>query len=111
MMRISQAGLDLIKQHESFSAIPYLCPAKKLTIGFGHVVLPNESFTTITETQALEILRKDVSIAENCINKTVKVPLSQDQFDALVSFVFNVGCNAFLKSTLLRKLNDETTTA
>jgi lysozyme len=107
MMRISQNGLDLIKQHESFSPTVYICPAGKPTVGFGHVVLPNESFTRISEQEAEDLLCKDVSIAENCINNAVKVPITQNQFDALVSFVFNVGCAAFLKSTLLRKLNNE----
>jgi lysozyme len=104
-MKISQNGLDLIKQHESFSPVIYICPAGKPTIGFGHVVLPGESFTRITEAEALELLRKDVAIAENCINQNVKALLSQDQFDALASLVFNIGIGAFMKSTLLRKLN------
>lgn len=107
-MRISQNGLDLIKKSESFAPLPYICPAGKLTIGYGHCILPHESFTKITEKDAEEILRKDAAIAENCINKAVKVPLTQNQFDALVSFIFNVGCAAFLKSTLLRKLNETT---
>lgn len=105
MMKISQTGLDLIKQHESFSPTVYICPAGEPTIGYGHVVLPHESFTRINEQDAEEILRKDVAIAERCVNNAVKVPITQEQFDALVSFVFNVGCAAFLKSTMLRKLN------
>jgi lysozyme len=109
-MKISQNGLDLIKQHESFSAVPYLCPAREWTIGWGHVVLPTESFTRITEAEALELLRKDVAITENCINQNVKALLSQDQFDALASLIFNIGISAFMKSTLLRKLNENQTT-
>lgn len=105
-MRASQNAIDLIKEKEDFSAIPYLCPAKKWTIGFGHVILAGEYFTSITQQEAEILLRKDIVIAENCINKAVKVPVSQNQFDALVSFVFNVGCDAFIKSTMLRELNN-----
>jgi lysozyme len=105
MMRISQEGLDLIKRHESFSATPYLCPAREWTIGFGHVILRGEIFTSITKQEAEDLLRKDAALTEICINKFVKVPLSQNQFDALASFIFNIGRRNFLDSTLLRKLN------
>lgn len=106
-MLVSDKGLDLIKTFESFSALPYRCPAGKLTIGYGHVIKDGESFTKITQDEALEILRKDCAIAESCINKSVTVPINQNQFDALVSFVFNVGCGAFKTSTLLLLLNSE----
>ena len=105
-MYASQNCLNLIKLSESFSATPYLCPAKKLTIGFGHLILPGEIFTLITEQEAEELLRKDVAIFESCINNAVKVPISQNQFDALVSFAFNIGCQKFLESTLLKELNN-----
>lgn len=106
-MKISQQGLDLIKQHESFSPVPYLCPAGKLTIGFGHVVQAWEHFTRISEEEAEELLHQDVSIAENCVNSAVKVPITQNQFDAMVSLAFNIGCEAFRNSTFLRMLNNE----
>jgi lysozyme len=96
MMRISQQGLDLIKQHESFSPTVYIC------------VLPHEKFIVITEQEGDDLLRKDVAFAEECINKAVKVPITQNQFDALVSLVFNIGSGAFLKSSLLRQLNETT---
>jgi lysozyme len=105
MMRISQNGLDLIKQHEAFRAEPYLCPARKLTIGYGHVILPGEKFTSITSQQAEELLCKDVALTEICINKYVKAPLTQNQFDALASFIFNIGRRNFLTSTMLKELN------
>lgn len=105
-MNISENGLNLIKKEEGFKQKPYVCPAGKLTIGYGHVILPNESFTEINEIQATQLLKNDVAIAEDCINNSVKVPITQDQFDALISFVFNVGRKAFLESTLLRNLNN-----
>jgi len=106
-MKISEEGLsELIKSFESIRLTPYLCPKGKLTIGYGHVILPNENFTEITQKEAVDLLRKDVSIAEECVNSFIKAPLMQYQFDALVSLCFNIGCNAFKKSTLARKLNN-----
>lgn len=105
MMKASQKAIDLIKYFESFSAEPYLCPANYLTIGYGHRILPNENFEKITEEEAEIILKKDMIFAEKAINEFVEVELSQNQFDALVSFVFNVGVEAFKNSTLLRSLN------
>lgn len=103
-MKTSQVGIDLIKDYEKFRSTPYPCAAGKPTIGFGHVIKPGESFTRITEQEGIELLKQDLIIAENCVNSAVKVFLSQNQFDALVSFVFNIGCNAFRKSTLLKLL-------
>lgn len=105
-MFISNKGIEALKQSEKFRAEPYKCPAGKLTIGYGHVISDDESFAAITENEAEEILRKDIEVAERCIWRAVRVPLSQDQFDSLVSFIFNVGCHAFLKSTLLKELNN-----
>lgn len=104
-MQTSQNGINFIKQFESFSATPYLCPSKFWTIGWGHVILNYESFTSIDIAQAESLLRKDLRISEDCVNDSVVMPLTQNQFDALVSFVFNVGCEAFNNSTLLRLLN------
>lgn len=84
----------------------YRDQAGVLTIGVGHVVKKGESFPgTITKEESRELLRKDVKIAEDAVNNSVKVSLTQDQFDALVSFTFNVGGGALKKSTLLRLLN------
>jgi lysozyme len=60
---------------------------------------------TITEQEAEDLLKEDVSKFEECVNQAVEVDLTQDEFDALVSFSFNVGCGAFMGSTLLRLLN------
>jgi lysozyme len=104
-LKTSANGLAIIKESEGFSATAYKCPAGIWTIGYGHVILPHESFTEITEQQGEYLLIKDVRIAEDCINSNALVVLAQNQFDALVSLVFNIGCAAFKASTLLKILN------
>jgi len=105
--RISQEGLDLIKHAEGFSGKSYRCPAGKRTIGYGHLIKEGESYKSLTRENAEQLLKKDVNIAEDAINRYVKVPLTQSQYDALCSFVYNVGEGNFEESTLLRKLNSE----
>lgn len=81
-----------------------MCPAGKPTIGFGHVVLPSESFPKpITLDQARALLAADVAYVARYLNDTLP-GLNQHQFDALVSFVFNVGIGAFRTSTLRRRI-------
>lgn len=105
-MKTSAAGIDLIKQFEGFSANVYRCPAGKPTIGYGHVVTKQDRIIPpITETQARGLLAADLVPREEAVLRLVKVPLSQGQFDALVSFVYNLGETAFAGSTLLRKVN------
>ena len=110
-MKTSEKGIDLLKileEGKGFSSKSYLCPAGKRTIGYGHVILPDDNIIEpITEDQAEDILEKDVSAAESAINKYVKVPLTQNQFDALVCFVFNVGKTNFKTSTLLKFINEQ----
>ena len=110
-MIVSKNGLDLIKEFESFRAKPYLCPSQKATIGFGSTYYPDGKKVTlqdkeITEEKAFEILEyiANKDFGSN-INKVVKVPLSQNQFDALVSFAYNLGSVNFRNSTLLKKIN------
>ncbi|MEK6746514.1 MAG: lysozyme [Pseudomonadota bacterium] len=107
-MQTSENGLELIKQFEGFSGVPYYCPAWKLTIGYGHVILSGENFPKagILKIEATNLLKQDVSMAEKAINRLVKIPLLQNQFDALVSFAYNIGAQRFENSTLLRFLND-----
>ncbi len=106
-MQISEKGLELIKLYEGFCPTPYLCPAGKLTIGYGHVIVSGEKFLDgiIAREKAEILLKQDVSMAEDVVTDLVIIGLLQNQFDALVSFVYNVGSKAFEKSTLLRLLN------
>jgi lysozyme len=102
-MKTSDRGLNLIKEFESLELKAYLCPAGVWTIGYGHTKDVQEG-DTCTEEQANEWLREDVRWAEDAVRASVKLPLRQTEFDALVSFVFNVGVTAYMRSTLLQKL-------
>ena len=110
-MIVSKNGLDIIKEFESFRAKPYLCPSGIPTIGYGSTYYPDGKKVTlqdkeITEQKAFKILEfiANKDFGSN-INKVVKVPLNQNQFDALVSFVYNIGSGNFEKSTILKKVN------
>ena len=103
-MNTSNLGIALIKEFESFSPKPYLCPAGKLTIGYGHLIKAGETFTTLTEEEALFLLKKDVEIAENAVKTIAGCSFNQYMFDALVSFCFNLGGGALEQSTLLSYL-------
>lgn len=106
-MNISQKGLEFIKKYEGFQAKPYLCPAGKLTIGYGHVISSRERFNSpITEKDADRIIGNDLKITETTIAKGVTVPLTQGQYDALVSLVYNWGGGSFLRSLGLKYLNN-----
>lgn len=102
---VSVRGLERIKREEGLRLTPYPDEGGAMTIGYGHKILPGESFTKITPEEAEAILRRDLALAERAVKKGVTVSISQAQYDALVSFAFNVGVNGFLSSTLLRKLN------
>ena len=104
-MKTSQRGIDLIKQFEGFSERAYLCPAGVWTIGYGTTHAVSRNSKPVTRDQAEELLRGDLREFERDITDAVKVPLSRNQFDVLVSFVYNVGSTAFRKSTLLKLLN------
>jgi lysozyme len=116
-MSISKNGVNLIKSHEGFRSRAYddLQPNKTLssledlkgvlTIGYGHTknVIVGQ---VITESVGEKLLISDLQNAINSVIKNVKVPITQNMFDSLVSFVFNVGGSAFANSTLLKMLND-----
>ncbi len=104
-MQLSNNGLKMIKQFEGCSLTVYKDVAGFPTIGVGHLIKPGEKFTTITQAQADDLLRSDARRFEIGVSNLVTVPLTQNQFDALVSFSFNLGLNALTTSTLLKKLN------
>jgi lysozyme len=102
-MRLDEAGLNLIRTFESYSTVAYKDEAGKWTIGFGHTRDVREGDSCTTE-EAESYLECDVEEAEGCVNRNVNIQLSQNEFNALVSFVFNEGARHFLESTLLKKL-------
>lgn len=104
-MKTSQHGLEFITDHEGTVLHTYKDAVGILTIGVGHTGPDVKAGMTISRERAMELLADDVYEAEHSVNTLVRVPLNQNQFDALVSFVFNVGGSAFGKSTLLKKLN------
>ena len=109
-MKISNLGLELIKEFEGFSANAYLCPAKIPTIGYGNTFYEDgrkvKLGEQISKTDVLELLEKIVNkdFADK-IFSAIKVPVAQNQFDAMVSLAYNIGTGSFLKSTLLKKVN------
>jgi lysozyme len=105
-MKLSAAGLDLVKRSEGFRSHIYFDVAGFPTIGYGHRLEHAEHYPEgITETQAEVILLWDVREAELAVERLVKAPLTQGQFDALVDFTFNLGSARLGSSTLLRELN------
>ncbi|MGK7949886.1 MAG: lysozyme [Xenococcaceae cyanobacterium] len=103
-MSTSQTGINLIKRWEGFRSNAYLCPGNVWTIGYGHTATAKPGMVINTH-QAEMLLKSDLRRFETAVDSLTHVPLNQAQFDALVSFTFNVGIGAFGKSTLLRKLN------
>lgn len=118
-MEISESGKRKIREWEGSRARPYRDAGGKLTIGVGHLLTKSELASGkiwiqgqavryadgLSDRQILDLLGQDVAGAEQAINDGVEVELSQNQFDALVSFTFNVGSTAFKNSTLRRQLN------
>ncbi len=104
-MRINQKGIDLIKKWEGFRAKAYICAAGVLSVGFGTTGNRVYPGLIIDKETADKWLIEDCKKFETVINNAIKVPLTSNQFSALVSFVYNVGSGAFTRSTLLRKLN------
>lgn len=111
MLEISNDGVDLIKQFEGFSSKSYPDPAtgdRPYTIGYGTTRIngvPVELGMTCTEEEAFQWLGDDANDYLASIERLIKVDLTQNQVDAIASFVYNVGCGNFEKSTLLKKIN------
>lgn len=106
-MKIGKQGLDLIKSFEGLELEAYMpTPIDVPTIGYGHTKTV-EMGMKITEKQAEDLLKKDLAWVEAVIAKNVTVPLTQPQYDALCSFIYNLGGTNFKRSTLLKKLNNK----
>jgi len=103
-MKLTKEGLDLIKKFEGLSLEAYRCPAGLWTIGYGHTKFVQQG-DQITEKEANAYLIKDLQWAEHVVDYSIGVQLSDNQYSALVSLVFNIGKQAFLRSTLRRYLN------
>ena len=108
--KLSQKGVDLIKQFEGLSLVPYTCAGGINTIGFGSTYYPNGKKVTlkdskITPQQAEELLKNTLSTYEKAVDSFCRDDISQPQFDALVSFAYNLGTGALQKSTLIKKVN------
>lgn len=103
---INEAGLDLIKSFEGLKLTKYLDTAGRWTIGYGHLILPNEDFDNgITLQEADLLLSQDLKTAETGVRHYVNVDLNGNQFGALTSFTYNLGVESLETSTLLRLLN------
>ena len=111
-MKTSSKGKAIIKQYEGFRAKPYLCPAGVPTIGYGATYYADGRKVTlrdaaISEADADKLLDKMLGKYEDAVNRYVQVPINQNQFDALVSFCYNLGQESLRKSTLLKKVNSK----
>lgn len=108
-MSVSNKGVDLICEFEGKRLVAYDDGVGVWTIGFGTIKYPNgvrvKKGDTCTLEQAKDYMRHDLIEFEHTVNSSVKVPLNQNQFDALVSLAYNIGSNAFKSSTLVKKLN------
>ena len=104
-MLMRTSNKEVIKEAEGLRLEAYLCPAGVWTIGYGHTGPDVWPGLVITEKWAEQLLEEDLKRFEAYVSGYVRVDLTQDQFDALVSFTYNVGAEAFKNSTLLRKLN------
>jgi lysozyme len=107
-MNVNKAGLELIQEFESLRLNVYKDAAGLDTIGWGHLLTPEQrsgGMETITREEADVLLVKDLFVAERAVERHIRVPLDANQFSALVSFTFNLGSGALQRSTLRHKLN------
>lgn len=102
-MKTSDAGIALIKQFEAFEPNIYRDVVGLETIGYGHLVKRGESFGTLTEAEACDLLADDLLRFELAVS-SVEASLSQSEFDACVSLAFNIGVGGFTKSTVAKRL-------
>ena len=103
-MEITNEGINLIKKFEGLKLESYLCPAGVWTIGYGHTKGVKKG-DKITQLEADNFLKEDLISFEKGVTRLIKSNINQNQFDALVSFAFNLGLANLKKSTLLKKVN------
>jgi lysozyme len=109
IMAIAKSTLSFITKEEGSRNKAYKDSKGLWTIGVGHLIKPDEQHlitATLTDEQVEELLRSDLKWCSEAVENSVKVPLTQSQFDALYSLCFNIGETAFRKSTVVRKLNE-----
>ncbi|MEO0398898.1 MAG: lysozyme [Pseudomonadota bacterium] len=104
-MRTGDTGLNLIKGYEGLRMSAHYTPNEEWTVGYGHTSTARHGMS-VTEHDAERLLRDDVSPIERLLADTVRAPLNQNEHDALVSLVFNIGEDNWRRSTTLRKLNE-----
>lgn len=108
-MKVSNKGLELIREFEGFSANAYLCPAKIPTIGYGNTTWedgrPVRIGEQISKSRAEDLLKNTVEKFAIVVDAKVTTKINQNQFDALVSLAYNIGLGNFSSSTLLNQLN------
>jgi lysozyme len=104
-MKTSPRGIDFIKQFEGFRSHPYQCQANVWTIGYGHTAGVTADTDPVSESAAVALLQRDIAKYERSVFRLVQAKLTQRQFDALVSFTFNLGGGALQRSKLRMKLN------
>ena len=104
-MNVSPNCAAITKQFEGCQLEAYQCPAGKWTVGYGHTGPDVYKGLKIDQARADQLLMLDLQSAQNTVNNLVEPQISQNQFDALCDFVFNVGAGNFGTSTLLKKVN------
>lgn len=105
-MKCSDKLIEKIKEFEGFSSAPYKCAGGVYTIGYGHTKGVRATSPKITREEGERLLRQDLAIVEKEVN-ALKAAKTQGQFDALVDFAFNLGLNALLYSTLLKRIRED----
>jgi lysozyme len=105
-MKFSQKGEKLLINEEGYKNEPYLDVAGHWTIGIGHKIKQGERFTTLTDAEVIQLMKKDIEPIECFINNYMP-RLTQNQFDALVIFIFNIGAPAFLNSSVFSIIKDK----
>ena len=104
---MSDKGIEFLKNFEGCSLNIYKCSSGYPTIGYGHKLKPDEDYDLITYEQAESILKNDLLHTERSVIRNIQQNLSQEEFDALVSFTFNLGGGALQRSSLRYKINSD----